>query len=226
MNALSRSRLMDQTLQELRRLKEQGPTSSYRAALQVAAPGLLEELLEHQDKMETVPHELVCQAVADWLWLRLLGWCQSHGVSEAQREGLFKLIESVRAGLPLPLAVEPLPTTQPQVHQTAQVLDDKPTLPGTEICIEILHRDVCAGSNLPSQYFPDAGSDGALFQVTPKTFPFPDYERICSALTRWDSDTMLMDYEQTTGKGYFKLVDSPAPRSGQVINLPGLVEDF
>ncbi|MFN3769427.1 MAG: hypothetical protein ACK4TD_13740 [Ectopseudomonas guguanensis] len=101
MNALNRSRLLDQTLAELRRLKEQGPTTSYRAALQVAAPGLLEELLEHQDKMEIAPNEQVCQAVADWLWLRLLGWFQTNNVPEKQREELFRLVESVHAGLPL-----------------------------------------------------------------------------------------------------------------------------
>jgi len=101
MKALSRSRLMDQTLQELRKLKEQGPTTSYRAALQVAAPGLLEELLEHQDRIEVSPSEQACQKIADWLWIRFLGWCQSNNVSENQQEELFKLVESIRAGLPL-----------------------------------------------------------------------------------------------------------------------------
>lgn len=35
MNTLNRSRLLDQTLKELRKLKEQGPPTSYRAALQL-----------------------------------------------------------------------------------------------------------------------------------------------------------------------------------------------
>ncbi|TEP46264.1 hypothetical protein [Pseudomonas aeruginosa] len=103
MNALSRSRLLDQTLEELRKLKEQGPTSSYRAALQVAAPGLLEGLLEHYDELESTSSEQVCQLVADWLWLRILGWCQKHHIPEERCEELFKLIEAVRVGLPLPV---------------------------------------------------------------------------------------------------------------------------
>ncbi|MGF0335792.1 hypothetical protein [Ectopseudomonas toyotomiensis] len=101
MNALSRSRLMDQTLRELRKLKEQGPRTSYWAALQVAAPGLLEELLEHQNALELAPCEQISHVVADWLWIRIVGWCQRHNVPELQREELFKLIESVKAGLPL-----------------------------------------------------------------------------------------------------------------------------
>ncbi|WGL64938.1 hypothetical protein QDX81_08630 [Pseudomonas sp. CW003PS] len=101
MNALSRSRLLDQTLEELRKLKEQGPTSSYRAALQVAAPGLLEELLEHQHQLETAPNEQVCHAVADWLWIRILGWCQKNNVPDSHREALFRLVDSIRAGVPI-----------------------------------------------------------------------------------------------------------------------------
>jgi hypothetical protein len=41
--------------------------------------------------------------VADWLWLRILGWCQKHHIPEEQCEELFKLIEAVRLGLPLPV---------------------------------------------------------------------------------------------------------------------------
>jgi len=103
MNTLSRTRLMDQTLQELRRLKENVPAASYHAALQIAAPGLLERLLEHYDELESTSSEQVCQLVADWLWLRILGWCQKHQIPEEQCEDLFKLIEAVRNGLPLPV---------------------------------------------------------------------------------------------------------------------------
>lgn len=101
MNTLSRSRLLYKTLEELRKLKDQGPTTSYRAALQVAAPGLLEELLEHHDSLELDPSEQMSQVIADWLWIRILGWCQRHNVPEMQREELFRLVESVHSGLPL-----------------------------------------------------------------------------------------------------------------------------
>ncbi len=210
-----RSRLLMQTLDELRRLKAAGPRSSYRSALQVAAPGLLEGLLEHYEELESTSSEQICHLIADWLWLRMLGWCQTHRVPDSQREDLFTLVESVRVGLPLPMTAVPSPSPPAPVSP-----------PTTEISITILRHDVSPDGNLPSQFFPGAGSDGALFQVTPKIFPFPDYESICSALTRWDRDTVLMDYDQTTGKGYFRLVDSSAPQSGQVINLSDLVEDF
>ncbi|WAJ37273.1 hypothetical protein OU800_22125 [Pseudomonas sp. GOM7] len=99
--ALRRTRLMDTTLGELRRLKEMGPESSYRAALKISAPTILEELIVFQDSLEATSSERICELVADWLWLRILGWCQKNQVSEAQQDELFKLFESVRQGLPL-----------------------------------------------------------------------------------------------------------------------------
>lgn len=101
MKALRRTRLLETTLCELRRLKEMGPESSYRATLRISAPTILEELIAVEDSLEAIPSERVCELVADWLWLRILGWCQKNQVSEAQRDELLKLFESVRQGLPL-----------------------------------------------------------------------------------------------------------------------------
>jgi hypothetical protein len=90
------------------------------------------------------------------------------------------------------------------------------------VTIEILRSDTALDGNLPSTFFPGAGSDGALFQVIASAQPFPSYGCICGALNQWDGDTMLMRYDEHTGEGYFRLVDSDAPESGSVIALPFL----
>lgn len=86
--------------------------------------------------------------------------------------------------------------------------------------IEILRSDHAQDGHLPPSFFPGAGSDGALFKVIGSAQPFPSYGCICDALNRWDGDTMLIRYDENTGEGYFRLVDSFAPESGAVIELP------
>nr|WP_192963186.1 hypothetical protein [Pseudomonas fluorescens]CEK41960.1 hypothetical protein PQBR57_0007 [Pseudomonas fluorescens SBW25] len=87
------------------------------------------------------------------------------------------------------------------------------------IIIEILRSDVCPDGNLPSTLFPGAGSDGALFQVIDSRSGFPDSATICDALSDWDGDTSLVEYDEKTGRGYFRLVDSDAPAQGTVLTL-------
>lgn len=88
------------------------------------------------------------------------------------------------------------------------------------ITIEILRSDSNPHGNLPSTFFPGAGSDGALFQVVGDCGTYPEYGSICDALNRWDSDNMLIEYDEKTGRGYFRIVDSVAPDLGEVITLP------
>ena len=87
------------------------------------------------------------------------------------------------------------------------------------IIIEILRSDACPNGNLPSTLFPGAGSDGALFQVVESSVGYPDIATIDGALTIWDGDTSLVEYDEKTGRGYFRLVDSDAPAKGVVLTL-------
>ncbi|OLU25671.1 hypothetical protein BVH03_17835 [Pseudomonas sp. PA15(2017)] len=93
--------MLSRTFDELRLLRNSGPPSAYRAALHIAAPGILEALLERHDKLDAAPSEQLCELVADWLWLRILGWCQRNNVPDSQREDLFKLVEAIRTAVPL-----------------------------------------------------------------------------------------------------------------------------
>lgn len=87
------------------------------------------------------------------------------------------------------------------------------------IIIEILRLDTSPNGYLPSTLFPGAGSDGALFQVSQSSVGYPDYGTLYDALDTWDGDTALIEYDEKTGRGYFRLVDSDAPATGTVIVL-------
>jgi hypothetical protein len=85
------------------------------------------------------------------------------------------------------------------------------------ITIEILRRDEAPEPNMPSSFFPGCGSDGARFQVIGDDKP--DESDLCTALYRWANDACLVNYDQETGIGYFRIVDGEAPEKGSVIDL-------
>ncbi|MGP0171202.1 hypothetical protein ACSVIJ_04890 [Pseudomonas sp. NCHU5208] len=88
------------------------------------------------------------------------------------------------------------------------------------ITIQILQARSSGSGNHPSLYIPGAGSDRACFQVQGNSAPYPDLVTICSALDRWDRESMLTDYDQVSGMGSFTIVDGRAPASGTVVELP------
>ncbi|WP_313025540.1 PA2781 family protein [Pseudomonas lopnurensis] len=92
---------LNQALSELRQIKAHAPKSTYRSALVIAAPGLVEALLERQEELESTSTEQACEVIASWISLRILGWCQRHGIPDAAKEELLSLIASVRTGMPM-----------------------------------------------------------------------------------------------------------------------------
>ncbi|MGE8113818.1 hypothetical protein [Pseudomonas sp. NPDC086566] len=77
-------------------------------------------------------------------------------------------------------------------------------------------------SNLPSRFFPSAGSGHGWFQLEPAQRELPSHTDLSRALQEWNDDCVLMDYDDTTGIGRFVIVDWYAPAPGTVIdiNLP------
>lgn len=102
-----RSSFLSQTIDELRDLKSNGHHSAYRSALAISAPGLVEALIERVEELESTSTEQLCEAIAAWLGIRMLGWCQQHQIPELQRETLFKLVEAVRTGSGIPIPCTP-----------------------------------------------------------------------------------------------------------------------
>ena len=76
-------------------------------------------------------------------------------------------------------------------------------------------------SNLPSRFCPTAGSGHGWFQLEPAGEEFPSHTELSWALQEWDDDSVLMDYDETIGKGRFVIVDWYAPPPGTVIELKG-----
>lgn len=74
-------------------------------------------------------------------------------------------------------------------------------------------------SNLPSRFFPSAGSGHGWFQLETARAEFPLHSELSWALQVWDDDCVLMDYDVATGKGRFVIVDWYAPAPGTVIEL-------
>ena len=74
-------------------------------------------------------------------------------------------------------------------------------------------------SNLPSRFFPSAGSGHGWFQLESTGEEFPSHDELSWALQEWNDDCVLMDYDATTGKGRFVIVDWYAPTPGTVIEL-------
>lgn len=95
---------LGQALSELRQLKAHAPRCTYRSALVLAAPGLVEALIERQEELESTTAEQACEAIANWISLRILGWCQRHNISDPERDELLSLIASAKSGLPFTTA--------------------------------------------------------------------------------------------------------------------------
>lgn len=74
-------------------------------------------------------------------------------------------------------------------------------------------------SNLPSRFFPNAGSGHGWFQLDQFEEGFPSHTELSWALQQWNDDCVLMDYDATIGKGRFVIVDWYAPAPGTVIEL-------
>ncbi|OAI93443.1 hypothetical protein [Pseudomonas putida] len=74
-------------------------------------------------------------------------------------------------------------------------------------------------SNLPSRFFPSAGSGHGWFHLEPAGEEFPSHNELSRALQGWNDDCVLMDYDETIGKGRFVIVDWYAPAPGTVIEL-------
>ncbi|TXT25435.1 MAG: hypothetical protein FD131_4636 [Rhodocyclaceae bacterium] len=80
--------------------------------------------------------------------------------------------------------------------------------------ITILHVDGAPAPDMPSHLFPGCGSDGAEFKVT--AGPIPSYGDMSHLLYEAIVDGCLTEYDESTGQGYFKVVDGDAPPVGSV----------
>ncbi|WP_110968394.1 hypothetical protein [Pseudomonas huaxiensis] len=76
-------------------------------------------------------------------------------------------------------------------------------------------------SNLPSRFFPSAGSGHGCFQLEPAGAgeESPSHSELSWALQEWNDDCVLMEYDAATGKGRFVIVDWYAPAPGTVLEL-------
>ena len=74
-------------------------------------------------------------------------------------------------------------------------------------------------SNLPSRFFPSAGSGHGWFQLEPSGEESPSHSELSWALQEWNDDCVLMEYDAATGKGRFVIVDWYAPAPGTVLEL-------
>lgn len=74
-------------------------------------------------------------------------------------------------------------------------------------------------SNLPSRFFPGAGSGHGWFQLEQAQDQFPCHAELSWALQQWDNDCVLMDYDPANGTGRLVIVDWYAPAPGTVIEL-------
>ncbi|MEZ7174594.1 MAG: hypothetical protein ACTIOG_00575 [Pseudomonas helleri] len=74
-------------------------------------------------------------------------------------------------------------------------------------------------SNLPSRFFPSAGSGHGWFQLEPAGEESPSHSELSWALQEWNDDCVLMKYDAATGKGRFVIVDWYAPAPGTVLEL-------
>lgn len=83
--------------------------------------------------------------------------------------------------------------------------------------ISILHVDGAPASDLPSHLFSGCGSGGAEFKVT--AGPILSYGDMNQLLYESIVDACLVEYDESTGQGYFKVVDGETPPVGSVHTL-------
>lgn len=87
----------------------------------------------------------------------------------------------------------------------------------TVCCVTIGNVDAAPAPDMPSHLFPGCGSDGAEFTVTRGRKP--SREEVSDMLYEAIVDAMVVEYDETTGKGYFRVIDGEAPPVGAVIPL-------
>lgn len=95
-----------------------------------------------------------------------------------------------------------------------------PQILDVDIEILITRHDGATNPDLPSHLFPGCGSDGAKFSV--QGVSIPTYTEIDRRLSKWDMDCCLVEYDEVTGDGYFRMVDADAPPKGTLILLQPL----
>lgn len=83
--------------------------------------------------------------------------------------------------------------------------------------VTIVRADAATAPDLPSHLFPGAGSDGALFRVT--AGDIPSRREMSGYLDHAIVDANLVSYDESTGEGYFVVIDGDAPDTGTVIDL-------
>ncbi|MBN3744818.1 hypothetical protein G3N96_05125 [Burkholderia sp. Se-20373] len=87
----------------------------------------------------------------------------------------------------------------------------------TACCVTIGNVDVASAPDMPSHLFPGCGSDGAEFTVTHGKKPL--WGDVSDMLYEAIADAVLVEYDEGTGKGYFRVIDGDAPPVGAVIPL-------
>lgn len=78
-------------------------------------------------------------------------------------------------------------------------------------------------SNLPGRFVPGAGAGRGSFQIECTRHGYPRRNILVHALTNWDSDSVLNEYDEQTGRGLFVIVDGCAPDPGSVVELQDTV---
>ncbi|MBB4517200.1 hypothetical protein [Paraburkholderia fungorum] len=87
----------------------------------------------------------------------------------------------------------------------------------TVCCIAIGSVDAAPAPDMPSHLFPGCGSDGAEFTVTRGRKP--SREEVSDMLYEAVLDSVVVEYDEMSGKGYFRVIDGEAPPVGAVIPL-------
>jgi hypothetical protein len=85
------------------------------------------------------------------------------------------------------------------------------------ITLDIVQTRTATEGNLPSQFFPGAGTDTAWFKVISR--PLPSRSRLIDHLHLECDDYCLMEYDRAHGDGYFVVIDGDAPPAGH-LTLP------
>lgn len=87
----------------------------------------------------------------------------------------------------------------------------------TVCCVTIGNVDAAPDPDMPSHLFPGCGSDGAEFTVTHGQKP--SRGDVSDMLYEAIVDAVLVEYDEATGKGYFRVIDGEATPVGAVIPL-------
>lgn len=74
-------------------------------------------------------------------------------------------------------------------------------------------------SNLPGRFVPGAGAGRGSFQLERGQYGYPRRSTLVHALTKWDGDSILNEYDEQTGFGRLVIVDGNAPEPGSVVEL-------